>query len=89
MKKFKVLKLVIIIFVFISVIFINHDNLALGKGDIFREKNISIESREEKGERFYKSDRIVQGLKIVFSLGVPIIILSTGSSAKLRNVSKG
>jgi STE24 endopeptidase len=89
MKKFKVLKLIIILFVFISVIFIKTNNLALGKEDTSKEKNIRIESREEKGERFYKSDRIVQGLKIVFSLGVPIIILSTGCSAKFRNVSKG
>lgn len=93
MRRSVVLKFAIVTFIFINIMFIKPSNsLALGKTSLSNfstSEEMRVESKESKGERFYKSDRVVQGLKIVFSLGVPAIILVTGCSSKLRNVSKG
>ncbi|MCY6484612.1 M48 family metallopeptidase [Clostridium aestuarii] len=39
------------------------------------------------GQEYYKSDRILQLLKVIFSFLIPIVILFTGFSAKLRDLS--
>lgn len=93
MRRSTALRLAIVIFICINIMIIKSSNgLALRSTNFstfLTGEEIMVESKEEKGERFYKSDRVVQGLKIVFSLGVPIVILVTGCSSKLRNVSKG
>ncbi|MEA4825044.1 MAG: M48 family metallopeptidase [Clostridium sp.] len=88
MKSHKLLKFVIFIFILSGIISINN------KQCLSYEKlnTISVEqnakSREEIGQKFYESDRVVKGLKVIVSIGIPIVFLATGFSAKLRNASQ-
>lgn len=53
-----------------------------------QKSSLSAESKEEIGQKFYESDRIVEALKVVVSLGVPVLFLVTGLSSKLGRFSK-
>ena len=65
------------------------DNTSTISEQKIEQKSIQkIEDKEAIGQKFYESDRVVEGLKVVFSLGVPILFLVTGLSAKLSRFSK-
>lgn len=88
MKSSKLLKVVIFIFILSGIISINNKQCLSYE----KPNTISVEqnakSREEIGQKFYESDRVVQGLKVIVSIGIPLVFLATGFSAKLRNISQ-
>lgn len=89
MRQKIVINIIFVIIVLLSLQLINFNRRAVLAEDISsRVVEQKIESREEIGQRFYENDRIVEGIKVVLSLGVPIVFLITGLSSKLSRFSR-
>lgn len=74
--------------IFLSMQFISFNkSVALAEDNTSKVSEDKIESREAVGQKYYESDRIVEGLKVALSLGVPILFLVTGLSSKLSKFS--
>jgi Zn-dependent protease with chaperone function len=90
MKRGIFVKVLLVAMILLSMQFLSfNQKVALAKDSPSKISEQKIEEREKVGQRYYENDRIIEGLKVVLSIGVPILFLITGLSSKLSKFSKG